>query len=590
MKYRNFCFIFAFITFYSSSNNKITFSVDQFMTDEISVADEMAITRRGIINEISEALEGVLAVTEDVLNIILLPIKQLIKLDQEAILQNQHKSDVAMVRQGGPLCQGELNFREKRFPIVKKAQEKLLAMNLEDEDVLEIAFSGSGGSMRAKAFSLGACYGADKIGLLDTAMYMSGLSGTTWFLAPWISSGLPLGQYYERAMQDICYGLDIDDIDDLEPILDSLWTKFAFNQHINIIDIYGGLLGNNLLSGFGKKQHMIYLSDQQKTIADGIFPMPIYNAVLAERHMKKHWFEFTPFEVGSRWLGAYIPSWSFGRKFKKGKSCSKAPEMSLGFMMGICGSAFAASFQEAYDKCFKNIRLPKFLSKVPAADKIFNILKGILKKLALSTELGDIRIAWGQVFNYVYKMEKSVYRDYQDLKLIDAGVEFNNPIFSTYRKPPYADAPDVIFVFDATSVVSTTEIKGAQDYASLYNLKFPKIDTDDVLGKALTVYGDINDLDVPLILFMPRTIDYKLLSKNSNNEKFKDHVRQLKDFDIEEAVNLGFAFSGNFKYTREQADLIVGLGEFNVRALEQTIKEILKKRIEAKRKKRMLNK
>jgi len=33
-----------------------------------------------------------------------------------------------------------------------------------------------------------------------------------------------------------------------------------------------------------------------------------------------NWFEMTPFEVGSEDFGAYIPTWSFGRLFRNGRS------------------------------------------------------------------------------------------------------------------------------------------------------------------------------------------------------------------------------------------------------------------------------
>jgi len=122
--------------------------------------------------------------------------------------------------------------------------------------------------------------------------------------------------------------------------------------------------------------------------------------------MPNHWFEFTPFEVGSRWLSAYIPTWSFGRKFKRGDSRSSAPEQSLGFMMGIFGSAIAASLEEAYGRVTDNLKFPKFLEGVPGAEKIFNALKEMFQTLVNETDLGEVRFAWAQASNYVRKMRE----------------------------------------------------------------------------------------------------------------------------------------------------------------------------------------
>ncbi len=584
MRYRNLIFVFAFVSsFYRATGGEVKTADDIFNIEESGRADGQFITRKGLINQISQALEGVASITEDILNVILFPVKELIKLDQKAIVENQHKKDIATVRLGSPVCDGEMEFRERRFTIVKDAQERFLEMDLDDEDVLEIAFCTSGGGVRAKAYSLGACVGADKVGLLDTAMCISGLSGSTWFIAPWISSGLPICEYRKRGISEIFAGIDISSSKDIVTMLDAIWVKFAYNQHLNIVDLYGGILANNFLRGLGVKQNMVYLSDQQKTLSDGIFPLPVYTAVLGNRDMPNYWFEFTPFEVGSRWLGAYVPSWAFGRKFKNGKSKSSAPEMSLGFLMGIWGSAFAASFEEAYEKGIKNMKLPKFLKGVPGAKLIFNALKKTLAKLAYFSDLGELRVAWGQVFNYVYKMKESSFKKSKDIKLVDAGVDFNNPVFATYRKPPYGDAPDVIFVFDSGGAVGIEELKLLKEYACQYNLKFPEIDEENYEQRAITIFEDKDDPSIPVVIYLPRVADPYMFGRYAKDEQLGPFVQKLQDFDIEEAIKSGFAGTFNFEYMREEAELIADLAEFNIRAVAYKIKDALKRRLKLKR-------
>lgn len=164
---------------------------------------------------------------------------------------------------------------------------------------------------------------------------------------------------------------------------------------ITLVDIFGVLMGQTLLS---KKRDILpteasgkdttsnveksdvgefsrsdmYLSGQSEFIKDGSEPMPIYCVVrhditvgksfeerlkeLKERRgnqkaeiekleKKKEvieneqsdayqWFEFTPYEVGCEELEAWVPMWSFGRKFENGKDVEKLPEQTLDILLG----------------------------------------------------------------------------------------------------------------------------------------------------------------------------------------------------------------------------------------------------------------
>ncbi|KAI9104708.1 acyl transferase/acyl hydrolase/lysophospholipase [Phlyctochytrium arcticum] len=63
------------------------------------------------------------------------------------------------------------------------------------------------------------------------------------------------------------------------------------------------------------------------------------------------WHEFTPFEAGHASTddngfetGAWCPIWAYGRIFDhKGESADRVPELSLGLLLGTCGSAFTAT-------------------------------------------------------------------------------------------------------------------------------------------------------------------------------------------------------------------------------------------------------
>jgi len=538
---------------------------------------------KGFLNSVLDLIGEALSVAEDVAYSLLKPVHSLVKEHLPAIANNPYRGIKSRVRCGEPVCDLELEFRDIRFAKVKKAQESMLGVNLDPGDVLEIAFSCSGGGWRAMCCALGSCIGAKKIGLLDSTMYISSLSGSTWFLGPWLSTGLDIEEYKERAIDVASKGIDLRKISDIGPIIDNLWVKFAYNQPLNVIDLYGALLGNALLRDLGKDPHQVYLTGQRAVISDGDFPMPIYTATLGERRKAEFWFEFTPYEAGSRWLCSYVPSWAFGRHFSRGISLNDAPEQSLGFLMGIYGSAFALDFEDMYDRVLQKIECPSFLQNIPFAQTVFAAIKRVFSNLAYATDLGDIRIAWSRVPNFVYKMNGVPHSSYKDLKLVDAGLDFNNPVFATYRRPPFGDAPDILFIFDAGSSISYNELKRLVDYARYNGLKFPKIEYFEAGKQIMAVFKDDHDLEVPVVIYMPRVNGISLVQKSHYKLWYDNYLDLLDGFDIEKAISSGFAGTFNFNYTKRQTRQLIAATEFNIVYVADKIKEIMLDRIEAKR-------
>ncbi|MFC1843141.1 hypothetical protein ACFLYU_05790 [Candidatus Dependentiae bacterium] len=542
---------------------------------------------KGLLNSLIGHLGGLLSVAEDVAYTLLTPVQELIKQNTPAIYENPFRTMHANVRFGGPVCLQELLYRDERFKVVKQAQEKMLGMELEKEDVLDIGFSLSGGGWRAMCCSLGSCVGAKKIGLLDSTMCMSALSGSTWFLGPWIYSGMHIYDYRKRAIKVAGNGIKIKNMQEASDLLDNVWVKFAYNQPLNVIDLYGALLANSLFRGLTKEPHRALASDQRRVIAKGEFPLPVCTAVLGEAEKDEFWFEFTPYEVGSRWLSAYVPAWAFGRHFKRGKSKTHAPEQNLGFCMGLWGSAFAADFEDMYEIVLDGIKFPKFLKNIPFAEAIFKTIKQVFAKLAYS-DLGDLRVAWARVPNYVYKLQGAPHNKYKELKLVDAGLDLNNPVFSTYRRPPYGDAPDIIFVFDSGGSLKFKELQLWMNYADYNGLKFPKIEKFEVGKQIIKVFKDDSDLDVPVVVYLPRINGIQLIQKNNYKNWYDYYLELLDGFDIEKVTSSGFAKTFNFKYTEKQAETLIAMTEFNIIAVEDKVKEIMRDRIKLKRQFRTL--
>ena len=485
------------------------------------------------------------------------PLRSLIKKDKTAVKDNPYKDKIAQVRTGNNLSPEEQNFLKARKPKVKKALETTLNMKLDTKKVPVIALVGSGGGIRATLMSLGGLTGLAKIGLLDTLTYVIGLSGSTWAIAPWISYDKPIEQARDLIISLLGKGIKNIAPKEVKLIVDALLVKWAFNQPITLVDFYGALLANTLLREFGNNRQRIYLSHQAKTIKSGKYPLPIYTAVRAEKSVYPAWYEFTPYEIGATWLNCYVPTWAFGRSFSKGTSKDFAPEQSLGYFMGIWGSAFAATFNTIYNEMVANI----------PADIIKNVLEFILK------EVGEKRITEAEVFNFSFGKVKSTLKGEKTLKMADAGLAFNLP-YPPISGDRTARKADIIIFFDATKEPKEKmgALKGVEEYAQKNKLQLPPIVYDNLKDKAITIFRDEKNPAVPVVIYMPLTKDEELTTNSLS--KFPELKALVKLFDFWQCMK-NTCDTFNFTYDEKQGKELCALMEFNVRANEKILKEAI---------------
>ena len=522
-----------------------------------------------------------------------------------AITGNPYKATAASVREGSELCPAEFVARKARRPLIEAAQKKI-ATFAQGEQPLEIAVAFSGGGLRALYSTLGALIGLKDAGILDTVATIATLSGSTWAVFPWLQGdpknnnkpldlkafldtmaarferGLLLSKYPDDAVNEALY------------ITDMLWIKYAFHQPVHpAMDLYGALLANKLKAQFGKNCQRMRISDIAPVVKAGNFPVPVGTAKID----KGDWFEVTPFECGSRWLGdkggAYVPTWAFGRKFNKGKSVEEsflpdksvkyAPEQSEGFFDGMFGSAVAASAREAYKAVIAGMKIP-------------DIIKTILAKI-VSTELGDVRAFWFVALNpFVGVINDTEFGggDVTKLRFVDAGVDFGCPVFATYRKtnPTSATlvdggAPDIILVFDNSATVGSSELYEHAKYAEKHNLKYPLKTTafngngtfkdaalqQSVTTKFINVFEDKNDPTVPVVVYITRIMDTKLVSYPKGLD-----MREMTADGVKKEYE-----TFNLTYNSDQAKKLSQFAEANARAAAVEIKNIMKQRLERKR-------
>ncbi len=454
------------------------------------------------------------------------------------------------------LCEAENQFTTKRLTHVKHGCEQLLNIDIPHERVPRIAVCCSGGGYRAMFLSLGFFKGLQDIGLLDCTTYMSGLSGSTWAMAPWVASKQPLNDFIDSLPNKVCHGLKpIYDLSSLDSIAKKLVAKALNGQFLSSVDLYGDILANSLLTDFGTDRLRTNLSESHAHIVDGSFPMPIYTAVTPNADPYE-WFEFTPFEVGSSYLKAYIPTWAYGRKFKYGHSINFAAEQSLGYMMGVYGSAYAVNLEEIVHHTQKSLQA--FANHFPSA--IQNVMHKMVVDL-IDSPLDDVRLAPSSLPNYVYKTATRPLNTDKTITLIDAGIDCNLPFAPLLREERKVD---IILTCDASGKVEgAPSLRCAQEYMQARGLAFPPIDFEAADKQVMSVFKDDSNPNCPIVVYFPRI----------KNEAYS------QTFDPDACKASGYCNTLNFTYSQEQLNELMGLAEFGVKqhadALVALVQEVV---------------
>src|SRR5947207_917635 len=117
-----------------------------------------------------------------------------IKTHEKVVLDNPYARTMAQVRVGNELHPKEREFLLNRRPKIMTSLEKILKVSLQEKHVPKISVVCSGGGYRAMLGSIGALSGLQATGLLDAITYVSALSGSTWAVGLWMSTGMTLKQ------------------------------------------------------------------------------------------------------------------------------------------------------------------------------------------------------------------------------------------------------------------------------------------------------------------------------------------------------------------------------------------------------------
>lgn len=529
-------------------------------------------------------------------------LKHLIKKTFLVGRENAHEFDQATVRESNELCVGERDYLIARKPYVKRALEALLdtssldaqlpdmlvhnrpaddkkvdnvpanARTLDDEQVPIIALVASGGGYRAMLGTVGSLVGAQETGLLDIVTYVAGLSGSTWAIGGLMERDITPIELKNKLITMIDQGPTNIDSHEAQLIGEALLVKYAHSQSLTTVDVYGALLATQLFGDFQDKRHQIYLSQQVNTIKDGHVPFPLYAAARRGVGIPTTWWEFSPYEVGSAAFGEYIPSWAYGRKFYAGTSIDFAPEQSFGYNLGTFGSAFAAEFKTIYRTIIGSLDEP-YKSAMSSITEFIDIkmAQDALEKFGNKR----IKFSWASVHNFMRGIEDSPLQHEKELRLVDAGIDFNVPYPLVSGKNNHRMA-DIMIVLDySATIIDASALRGCERYARANGLLFPEINYTDITRKAITVFKDDNNPAVPVVVYMPLVKDELLWQQYRDLSAFAPLQKYLDTFDPIECEQTGFCKTHNFTYATTQSLSLISQTEFNFKASFGVIKKVI---------------
>lgn len=422
----------------------------------------------------------------------------------------------AEVRVSNELCPDEKEFLTRRRKKTRTALAKYLDMDEKDihpDDIPTIAMCGSGGGLRALVAGTGSLLAASEDGLFDCATYTAGVSGSCWlqllYLTSFNKGSIPslLDHLKARTSTHIAYPpvalQAFTSLPTSRPLLSGVIEKLRGDKDADfgLVDIYGLLLGARFLvpkGELGVNDKDFKISNQREILKNGDRPLPIYTAVRheipgleegkdktkssksqseTEKEVEKskeeswfQWFEITPYEVFCEEIGAGIPTWALGRRFKDGKDVPlehgfHLPEIRTPLMMGIFGSAFCATLSHYYKEVQPVV---KTLTGFGAIDQMISERDDALAKVH--------PIDPATIPNYAYQMygklaktaTPSIYEN-EHIQLMDAGMSNNLPIYPLLR--PGRDV-DILVSFDASADIKTDNwLAVADGYARQRSIK-----------------------------------------------------------------------------------------------------------------------
>ncbi|XP_056144341.1 LOW QUALITY PROTEIN: cytosolic phospholipase A2 beta-like [Lampris incognitus] len=231
------------------------------------------------------------------------------------------------VRLSHPLSAGEQEYIHKRKDVVLRTLNSL-GITTTLDSVPHIALLASGGGQRAAVALMGSLHQMEQDGLLDTLLYLGGVSGSTWSMSllysdPWWSGNM--GRAVSR--------LTSSEVG-LEDALAWLGERMK-KEDFSLTDIWAVITAGVIM-----KQLDFHLLSEESG-RNAMNPYPIYSAIEKTCHQNgpttAKWFEMTPHESGFTELGLFINTSHLASQ----PHVPERQEMDMVKLQGVMGSVLA---------------------------------------------------------------------------------------------------------------------------------------------------------------------------------------------------------------------------------------------------------
>ncbi|XP_043955039.1 cytosolic phospholipase A2 gamma-like isoform X1 [Gambusia affinis] len=270
------------------------------------------------------------------------------------------------IRHSLSLCAGEQQYIDRRKETVRQALSNL-QINCNADLVPHIALVASGGGQRAAVSLIGFLYQLEKEAMLDTLLYIGGVSGSTWSMAFLYNDPQWSSNMDEAVSKLLGPGVELEHA--------VAWlTEKSKEEDFSLTDIWGVLTSAGIMKQMDKRR----LSEEVSRNVTN--PYPVYCAL--EKHCYSHgplqgkWFEVSPHEAGFTELNLFVETSLLGSKFHNGELMEKKPEMDMIRLQGILGCALA------HEEVIRDV-IPPWLN-VPTDDvtmeylRVYNVLRNLI--------------------------------------------------------------------------------------------------------------------------------------------------------------------------------------------------------------------
>ncbi|GAB1286761.1 Cytosolic phospholipase A2 zeta [Apodemus speciosus] len=536
------------------------------------------------------------------------------------------------LRLGFELCNGELEFLDKRKQVASRALKQVMGLREAPhcDQVPVVAVLGSGGGTRAMTSLYGSLAGLQELGLLDAVTYLSGVSGSSWCISTLYKdpswSQKTLQDPIKRASARVCSSK----IGMLSPKQFEYYSreKRAWESRghsMSFTDLWGLIIEYFL----NQEENPAKLSDQQEMVSQGQNPYPIYACINVHQNTSAEdfaeWCEFTPYEVGFPKYGAYVPTESFGSEFFMGRRLHAWPEPRICYLQGMWGSAFAASLYEIFLKTggpnlgfldwhMGTVSVTDEWPKLQKQDPTRLPTRLFTPKSFFSRAVLDIftsRFTCAQTFNFTRGL--CLYKDYvankdfvvsEDawqsheyghpdacpnhlmpmndfLSLVDGGFAINSP-FPLILQPQRA--VDLIVSFDYSLEAPFEVLQVTEKYCRDRGIPFPRIEVDPKDSKdphECYLFAEAEDPCSPIVLHFPLVNKTFRTHRAPGVERQTDEEKAFGDFIIS-GPDTAYGMM-DFTYEPKEFDRLVTLTRYNILNNMATIRHALQLALDRRR-------